>query len=158
MFVKGMLYEDILDLANQYARVTSGCTKVHVGSVIINEKGDIVSFGANRTFPNLCKARGCMRIEKYGDNSKSHRNPEDCRALHSEIDAICNARESLSGAKIYITRYPCEACARAIAAAGISEIIYGRQQKISDETEHIFANSHVDVTWMDNWIEEDTNI
>lgn len=158
MSVKGMNSHSLLDLADSYAKLMSGCTKVQVGSVIISEKGDIVSFGANRTFPNLCKVRGCMRMEKYGENSKLHRNPEDCRALHSEVDAICNSRESLYGATIYVTRYPCEACARAIAASGVTTVIYGREQKISEETEHILADAHVYVIWEKGWIEEDVNL
>lgn len=155
MSVRGLSGNNFLDLANTYAKVVSGCLKVQVGAIIVNKEGGIVSFGANRTFPSLCKYRGCMRVEKYGENSKLHRNPEDCRALHSEIDAICNSRECLYGATIYVTRYPCEACARAVAAAGIATVIYGREQKISEETERILADAHIDVIWKKDWTEED---
>lgn len=144
-----------LDIAQLWADNVSGCLKVKVGAVIVSEKGNIVSFGANRTFPNLCKYRGCLRKEKYGDDCKTHRAPDDCRALHSEIDAICNARESLYGATIYITRYPCEACARAICASGIQTVIFGREQSISDETRNIFDDAHVNVYWDKNWVYAD---
>ena len=139
-----------LDIANLYAGMMSGCTKVTVGAVIVKH-GRAVSFGANRAIPDLCKYRGCLRIEKYGDNDKTHRSPADCRAIHSEVDAICTAREDLSGAAIYITRYPCEACARAIVAAGIQTVIYGRQQEISEETARIFEEAPVDVIWNKDW-------
>ena len=89
---------DYLDFAQLFAKKNSGCRKVAVGSVIVKD-GQMISFGANRAIPNLCKTpRGCLRIEKYGEDSKSHRNPEDCRAIHSEIDALSRLRESAEGA------------------------------------------------------------
>ena len=139
-----------LDIANLYAGMMSGCTKVTVGAVIVKDNR-VVSMGANRAVPDLCRYRGCLRVEKYGNNDKTHRSPADCRAIHSEVDAICTAREDLSGATIYVTRYPCEACARAIVAAGIQTVIYGRQQEISEETARIFEDAHVDVMWNKYW-------
>lgn len=147
-----------LDIAAIYAREFSGCTKVQVGSVIA--RGDrILAAGANRSLPKyLCKNRGCLRIEKFGDDSKTHRNPEDCRAIHSEIDALASAASagiSVAGASIWITRYPCEACARAIAMAGIKEVHYGRQQKISEETQAIFDSCKVVVYHHAEYTEND---
>lgn len=145
-----MVWSNWLDMANIYAGIMSGCTKVTVGAVIVKH-GRAVSFGANRAIPDLCKYRGCLRIEKYGENDKTHRSPADCRAIHSEVDAICGAREDLAGATIFITRYPCEACARAIVSAGITWVVYGRQQKISEETQRIFEDFGVTVIWEKDW-------
>lgn len=149
-----------LYLAGLNARLKTGCTKVSVGSCIV-KNGKILAFGANRAIPNLCKTQGCLRIEKYGDNAKTHRNPDDCRAIHSEIDAICNAAkkgESVEGATIYITRYPCEACARAIVAAGIKNVVYGRNQPISEMTKKIFESANVVVINHSEYMEEDSVI
>lgn len=148
--MRKMNWNGWLDMANIYAGIMSGCTKVTVGAVIVNNDR-AVSFGANRAVPDLCQTRGCLRVEKYGDNNKTHRSPADCRAIHSEVDAICNAREDLKGTTIFVTRYPCEACARAIVSAGISRVIYGRQQSISEETAHIFEDADVDVVWNKDW-------
>jgi dCMP deaminase len=147
--------EDWLRLASCYAARNSGCTKVAVGSVIVSKSGKLVSIGANRTIPDVCKHVGCLRVKKYGDNAKTHRNPDDCRALHSEIDAICNAGCDLSEATIYVTRYPCEACARAIAAAGITTVIYGRDQEISGPTWVIFESANIEVIHLNSYKEED---
>lgn len=147
-----------LEMASNYAKVNSGCTKVSVGSCIV-KNDSIVSMGANRTIPNLCKLRGCLRIEKYGDNFKSHRNPEDCRAIHSEVDAIgkaCRNGISLDGATIFITRYPCEACARLIVTSGIKKVIYGRDQKISELTRKIFEDACVEYYNETDYKEADT--
>jgi dCMP deaminase len=149
-------HSKFLDMADLYSRWMSGCRKVEVGSIIVKD-GKIVSFGANRSLPDLCKTRGCLRVEKYGDNAKEHRLPSDCRALHSEIDAICFAHCDIRNSTIYVTRYPCEACARAVCAAGITTVVYGRQQEISEETKKIFADSHVEVIWEKSWDREDVN-
>lgn len=141
-----------LDIADLYAKTMTGCKKVHVGSIIVSDDNrTILGIGANRAFPDLCKCRECLRVEKYGDNDKTHRGPADCRALHSEVDAICNSISSVKGATIFVTRYPCEACARAIVAAGIREVVYGRQQKITEETQRIFDDAGVSVVWFKEW-------
>jgi deoxycytidylate deaminase len=54
-----------------------------------------------------------------------------------------------------VTRYPCEACARAIVAAGIKHVVYAGKEQISQQTEEIFTRSSTEVThvvldWGDN--------
>lgn len=150
-----MFADKMLKLASAYAKLQSGCLKVQVGCVIAKDS-KILALGANRTIPNLCKTpRGCLRVEKYGEDTKDHRNPEDCRAIHSEIDAICNSRDNLTGAVVYVTRYPCEDCARAIVAAGIKTVVYGRGQKISPETYRIFDLYSVEVIHRHDFTEDD---
>ena len=157
---KAMLADDWLDMAYLYAQKVSGCQKVAVGSAIEHD-GSLVSLGANQAMPNLCKTtRGCLRIEKYGEDSKVHRNPADCRAIHSEIDAICSEAmhgHSTKGSTIYVTRYPCESCAKAIVSAGISKVVYGGTAKVSSETEKILEDGHVDFYKIDGWLEDDTD-
>ena len=44
---------------------------------------------------------------------------------HSELNAILNYRGgSLEGAKIYVSLFPCNECAKAIIQAGIKTVIY----------------------------------
>lgn len=159
MMYKYMSDSTYLDLAYHYAERMSGCKKVAVGS-LISKDGSVVSMGANRTMPDLCKCRGCLRVEKYGDDSKSHRNPEDCRAIHSEIDAITSAAQngiSLDGATIYVTRYPCEACARAIVSSGIQHVVYGGTARISDQTQILFDDYDMDCVYISNWKEDNSD-
>lgn len=149
---------DYLDMAHEYAKKCSGCTKVQVGSVIVASNGCVVSLGANAAYPDLCKARGCLRVELYGENAKSHRLPGDCRALHSEVAAICNSAVPVRGCSIFVTRYPCEACARAIVAAGIREVVYGREQRISEETARIFSEAGITPVHESSWVKEDSYV
>lgn len=143
-----------LDLADEFARIHTGCMKVHVGCIIIKPDGRIAGVGANTSNP-CCTDKGvCHRIELYGENSKEHRLPSDCNAVHSEINAIIDAGKDCYGSTAYITRYPCEACARALVQAGIKKIVYGRTQKISQLTEEILKG--VEVVWKKDWDAEDT--
>lgn len=155
-------HKENLTAAHEYAMANTGCTKVAVGSVLVDKTGVFRRvFGANRAVPDLCKTeRGCLRIELYGDDSKNHRGPADCRAIHSEIDAICNAASiglSTYGATLYVTRYPCEACARAIVAARISTVVFGREQDISEMTKEIFREGKVNYIWA-KWFKLDDRL
>ena len=156
-----MRHSDYLDKAYQAAEMFSGCTKVKVGSLIYDERYcKIVSMGANRTYPDDCYTKGCLRMAKYGDDKKSHRAPGDCRAVHSEIDAISRIRfnEYVVGKNdltIYVTRYPCENCARAIVSAGIKKVVYGNAQEITVETKKIFNYGGVKVIWLETYLTKD---
>lgn len=142
-----------LQEASEFAQKWTGCTKVAVGSLIVTKPDGLgISqkvFGANRAIPNLCMgSRGCLRVELYGDDSKNHRGPADCRAIHSEISAIAEAASQgvgVWGSTIYVTRYPCEACARAIVAARIKRVVYGRRQKITQMTREILQSGGVEI-------------
>lgn len=158
-----MKSEHILDIADWYAKSETGCLKVSVGCAIVREHTmlhtigyitdyKVISLGANRSLPD-CKKEGiCNRVKLYGEDSKAHRLPSDCNAIHSEIDAIINAKQNISGCSAFITRYPCEACARALVKAGITRIVYGRQQEISEATKDILKD--VEVVHI-NWYRED---
>ena len=150
--------QDYLSIAHDYARRNSGCLKVVVGAVVV-QNDRIVSLGTNLAIPDMCRDEGCLRILKFGDDYKTHRGPTDCRAIHSEVQAICNCAKhgvSTQGATIYVTRYPCEGCARQIVAAGITKVVYGRQQEISEMTKEIFDAYNIECVWDKNFDAEDT--
>ena len=125
-----------LDLAQAWADEASSCAKVKVGAAIITRERDFHCFGANITIPEGCDGLSCNKI--LGDGL-----PHCVSTLHAEIDAIIRARRDLTGATIFVTRYPCENCARAIVAAGISEVVYGRPNEISDEVKKILQGVKV---------------
>lgn len=90
-----------------------------VGACIVSEDNKILSMGYNG-FP-----KGCSDDEfpwgREGD-------PLDTKYLyvtHSELNAILNYRGgSLEGAKLYVSLFPCNECAKAIIQAGIRTIVY----------------------------------
>lgn len=154
MKLKTLHSHDWLDIAQEYANRTSGCRKVAVGSVIVQD-GQPLALGANRGIPDLCKTeRGCLRMERFGDDSKAHRDPADCRAIHSEVDAIGYAARQgirIDGATIYVTRYPCESCAKAIIVSGIKTVYYGGTAEASEDTKHMLETYGVDLIWLKNY-------
>lgn len=151
-----------LDKAQEYADKHSTCAKVRVGSMIAVKTLSGVKlkiYGCNRGIHN-CRVNGCRRIELYGENSKAHRLPSDCDSLHSEVDAIAQAAKhgiGIQGATIFVTRYPCEACARAIAASGIGTVVYGRKEFMSDYSRQILEAAGVRVIKIEEWDKEDNN-
>jgi len=152
--------KNYLNLAQKYADEHTGCRKVAVGCVILARKAGtpIEIFGANRAIPNLCKTVECQRIQLYGEDSKNHRLPSDCRAIHSEVDAIARCAKfgiPTQGCTAIVTRYPCEACARTLVDAGITTVYYGRDQLISKQTEEIFKTYNVTITHVKGWDYDD---
>ena len=146
----------LLDSAQSFANTYSGCNKVAVGSILIT-CNLMRLYGENKSFPD-CRKLGCRRIALYGEDSKNHRLPSDCRSLHSEITVISKAAKmgiSTNGATLMVTRYPCEACARAIVNAGIKKVYYGRNQEISEETEKILKSGNVEFLHVRNWTYDD---
>ena len=155
----------LMEEAYNYAKAFSGCAKVHVGAMLISDTLNCQSYGANVTLPVSCRKYGCRRQELYGEDSKLHRLPSDCRAIHAEIDCItkyCNKMKHANFSTpealwILVTRYPCEACARAIVNCGfINVVIYGGEQDISEETGRIFDSAGIQVLHFDWKPEFDT--
>jgi dCMP deaminase len=91
-----------------------------VGACIVSEDNKILSIGYNG-FP-----RGCSDDEFPWDRQEE--DPYNSKYLyvaHSELNAILNYRGgSLEGAKIYVSLFPCNECAKAIIQSGIKTVIY----------------------------------
>src|SRR5262252_9235314 len=87
--------------------------KTKDGAVIVREKGQIIlSTGYNGV------ARGVLDLP-----SRMEERDEKLRwTCHAETNAIYNAARigtPIEGATIYVTKFPCVACASAIAQVGI---------------------------------------
>ena len=71
--------------------------------------------------------------------------------VHAELNAILNSEKSLKGATLYVTKFPCNECAKAIIQSGISKVIFtddiSNETLVKDDefiaTYHMFMNSHV---------------
>ena len=90
-----------------------------VGACIVSEDNKILSMGYNG-FPKGCsddefpRARECEPLVT-----------KNLYVTHSELNAILNYRGgSLEGAKLYVSLFPCNECAKAIIQAGIKTVIY----------------------------------
>ncbi len=90
-----------------------------VGACIVSSDNKILSMGYNG-FPI-----GCGDDDFPWDREGEMLNSKYAYIVHSELNAILNYRGgSLDGARMYVTMFPCNECAKAIIQAGIREIIY----------------------------------
>ncbi len=90
-----------------------------VGACIVSEDNKILSMGYNG-FP-----KGCSDDDFPWDREGDPLETKYPYVTHSELNAILNYRGgSLEGAKIYVSLFPCNECAKAIIQAGIKTIVY----------------------------------
>lgn len=90
-----------------------------VGACIVSEDNKILSMGYNG-FP-----RGCSDDEFPWAREGDPLATKYVYTVHSELNAILNYRGgNLEGAKIYVSLFPCNECAKAIIQSGIKTIIY----------------------------------
>ena len=90
-----------------------------VGACIVSENNRILSMGYNG-FPN-----GVSDDEFPWCREGEPLNNKYFYSTHSELNAILNYRGgSLEGAKLYVTLFPCNECAKAIIQAGIRTVVY----------------------------------
>jgi len=101
------------------AAMRSKDPNTQVGTCIVNDENNILSMGYNG-FPKGC-SDDTFPWEREGE-------PLDTKYLyvaHSELNAILNySGGSLAGAKLYVSLFPCNECAKAIIQCGIKEVIY----------------------------------
>ena len=65
------------------------------------------------------------RIIKWARDGEDPLETKYVYSTHSELNAILNySGGSLAGAKLYVSLFPCNECAKAIIQAGILEVIY----------------------------------
>ncbi len=90
-----------------------------VGACIVSSDNKILSMGYNG-FP-----KGCSDDDFPWCREGNPLENKYFYSTHSELNAILNYRGgSLEGAKIYVSLFPCNECAKAIIQAGIKTIVY----------------------------------
>ena len=90
-----------------------------VGACIVSPENKILSLGYNG-----------MPIGCNDDDMPWEREGEDLETkymyvCHSELNAILNSpHNDLTGARMYVTLFPCNECAKAIIQSGIKTVVY----------------------------------
>lgn len=109
-----------------------------VGACIVSEDNKILSMGYNG-FPMGC-SDDAFPWEREGDTLHT----KYAFVTHSELNAILNYRGgSLSGAKLYVSLFPCNECAKAIIQAGIRTVVY-ESDKYADTPSGIASRKMLD--------------
>lgn len=91
-----------------------------VGCVFVDKNNHQITMGYNGAIAGVDETqipwgndRGVpLEYQKYG------------YVMHSEANAISHCNRSLEGARGYVTLFPCNECAKLIAAQRVSEIVY----------------------------------
>ena len=98
-----------------------------VGACIVGEDNRILSVGYNGM------PQGCEDDDMPWGRDGSALDSKYMYVCHAELNAILNYRGtgSMKGAKLYVTLFPCNECAKAIIQSGIKEVIY-RSDKYAD--------------------------
>ena len=93
-----------------------------VGAVIVGPDRVIMGVGYNG-FP-----RGCSDSDLPWAKKSANGDPMETKyayVCHAEMNAIMNKNsQSLHGATLYVTMYPCNECAKLIIQSGIREVVY----------------------------------
>ena len=101
-----------------------------VGACIVSPENKILSLGYNG-----------MPIGCNDDDMPWEREGEDLETkymyvCHSELNAILNSpNHDLKGARMYVTLFPCNECAKFLVQVGIGEVVY-----LSDKYDGTEAN------------------
>ena len=125
-----------LDLADAAAR-RSRDPNTQVGAVIADVHNHVISTGYNGPPPGL------------NDRALDWSRGRDSRSgkyrwmLHAEFNAIIHARCDLRGCTLYVTGHPCHPCAKAIAAAELSKVVYRASPIASVDAEERGAAAEV---------------
>lgn len=108
------------------ASMRSKDPNTQVGACIVSDDNKILSIGYNG-FP-----MGCSDDEFPWSREGEGLDTKYVYTVHSELNAILNYRGgSLEGAKMYVTLFPCNECAKAIIQAGIKTLIYDEDKYAS---------------------------
>lgn len=122
-----MFIRERLEQAADYAAQNSQDPDTQVGAVVVNHVG-VVAIGTNRLPGDLTPHKERVtRPEKYAF------------IQHAELNAISKAAQegaSLRGCKMYVTLFPCNVCAQAIIAAGITRVICPEPEWSRDSASH----------------------
>lgn len=121
----------------------SKCWWRQVGAVAV--KNDEVIFrGFNRMLPteDECYKIGCIR-----DSIEPGKDPEICSVTHAEASIISLAAcdgVSLKNTILYVTHFPCPACAKLVSLAGFKEVVYSRGSSVFDG-ERVITSKGIDI-------------
>lgn len=131
--------------AAYWAATRATCNRKHVGAVIVSPEKRIVATGYN----------GAPRGMPSCDDVEHELVDGHCvRTIHSEANAITFAGTSARGCAIYCTCSPCYDCAKLIANAGISKVVYdefyGSRYGKSDKVTQFLRDAGITVEQLDH--------
>lgn len=114
-----------------------------IGSVAVRDK-KVIILGYNRHLPTD------LSMDVYGDPRSSFDAGirfDLSTAIHGEASLIARAAKEglkLEGASIYVTTFPCPACAKLIVEAGVKKLFYAKGYSLLD-AENVLKAGNVEI-------------
>ena len=108
---------------HRVARLTAKRSKdptCQVGCVIVNPQKKIVATGYN----GMPTCENNDEVFPWVSKGKTKMDTKYVFVCHAEANAICNATTSLKNCRMFVTRFPCNECAKLIAQSGIRVVYY----------------------------------
>lgn len=121
----------------------SKCWWRQVGAVAVKDE-KIIFRGFNKMLPSEdeCYKIGCIR-----DSIAPGKSPEVCSVTHAEATIISLAAKqgvALEDTTLYVTHFPCPACAKLVALAGFKKFVYTRGSSVFDG-ERVMSSQGIDI-------------
>ena len=102
-----------------FSAMRSKDPNTQVGACIVSEDNKILSVGYNGM------PLGCDDDTMPWDREGEYLDTKYPFVAHAELNAILNRPTvSLKNARIYVSLFPCNECAKAIIQSGIKEVVY----------------------------------
>jgi len=108
-------------LMAQAASQRATCFRRSVGAVLV-QGSNVISIGYN----------GPPAGEAHCTGNSCGGEKGCIRSIHAEKNAIERATSSTQGSRLYVTESPCPHCAELIIEAGIKEVFYLNEYRLTD--------------------------
>lgn len=115
------------------------------GACIINDDKKIVSVGYNGATIGMNDEE--FPWDSLGEKTNDLVTTKNPWVVHAELNAILNSPAPLKDTTIYVTFFPCNECAKAIAQAGIKKVVYLRMftnPEIVEISKRIFEAANIE--------------
>lgn len=91
-----------------------------VGCVFVDENNHQITMGYNGFIAGVDES-----LLPWGkDERASGEHQKYAYVVHDAANALLHAPRSVRGAKVYVTLFPCDECAKLLATAKVAEVIY----------------------------------
>lgn len=145
-------HKTFMEIAHVIAR-RSKDPSTQVGAVIVAEDNRILSLGYNGATVGFDDRQFPWELRHPSMLNKYH------LVVHGERNAVLNFRgnlRELQGASVYVTRFPCNECAKELAQVGIKTVYYAQEAPTRTIAEQlslqaamiIFDNAGIDLVYL----------
>lgn len=106
----------VADLAAQRSKDP----RTQVGACIVDARKRIIATGYNG-MPNCDNNDECFPWTHDAPHCTDTKYPY---VVHAEVNALVNAVADVRGASMYVTKFPCNECAKLICQMGIERVVF----------------------------------